>query len=116
MDAFDPDNPRAAYQLVADAIQSRISDGTYPVGFKLPPHQEIAAEFDVSVGTVKSAYKRLQDARLIVTRQGMGTFVRQAMDAPSEVRRVRTLDEAFELIEDLRTRLAVVEGELRQHG
>ncbi|GAA3552607.1 hypothetical protein GCM10022222_40310 [Amycolatopsis ultiminotia] len=115
MDAFDPDNPRAAYQLVADAIESRVADGTYPVGAKLPPHQEIADEFEVSVGTVKTAYKRLQNAKVIITRQGMGTFVRQPTGESSESRPARNLDEAFALIEELRVRLSAVEHQLRKH-
>ncbi|WP_329054075.1 winged helix-turn-helix domain-containing protein [Amycolatopsis sp. NBC_01488] len=117
MENFDPDDPRASYQLVADTIRARIEDGTYPVGHKLPPHQVVADEFGVSVGTLKRAYALLQDARLISTRQGMGTFIRQqhaepATDAPN---RPATLEDAFVQIEALNARLAAVERQVGLH-
>ncbi|MFF4592452.1 GntR family transcriptional regulator [Amycolatopsis sp. NPDC001319] len=118
MDNFDPDDPRASYQLVADAIAARIADGTYAVGAKLPPHQEIADQFGVSVGTVKRAYSLLQDSKLITTRQGMGTFVRQQAPAPeTRVGAVpATLEDVFAVLADLTARLEAVESQLRTHG
>ncbi|WP_326945443.1 GntR family transcriptional regulator [Amycolatopsis sp. NBC_01307] len=115
MEKFDPDDPRASYQLVADTIRDRIEDGTYAVGLKLPPHQEVADEFGVSVGTVKRAYALLQDAKLIVPKQGMGTYVRQRT-AESQAEAAATLADAFTQIAKLSERLAVVEQQLRSHG
>lgn len=115
MAKFDPDDPRASYRLVADTIRDRIQDGTYEVGRKLPPHQEVADEFGVSVGTVKKAYALLQEAKLITPKQGMGTYVRQrTVEPPPETG--MTLADAFEQIAKLSERLAVVEQQLRSHG
>ncbi|WP_414943369.1 GntR family transcriptional regulator [Amycolatopsis sp. cmx-11-32] len=81
MDKLDPGDSRAPYLQVADRIRDQLRAETYGVGDKLPPHQAIAEQFGVSVGTVKRAYSLLQDESLIVTRQGQGTFVRASGDA-----------------------------------
>lgn len=76
MDKLDPADSRAPYLQVAARLREALRAETYRQGDKLPPHQAIAEEFGVSVGTVKRAYTLLQDEQLIVTRQGQGTFVR----------------------------------------
>ncbi|KDN23227.1 GntR family transcriptional regulator [Amycolatopsis rifamycinica] len=76
MDKLDPADSRAPYLQVASRLREALRGESYRQGDKLPPHQAIAEEFGVSVGTVKRAYALLQDEQLIVTRQGQGTFVR----------------------------------------
>lgn len=60
---------------VLDILTQRIKDRIYPPGSRLPPENQLAEEFNVSRATVRSALKVLSSKRLIVRRQGVGTFV-----------------------------------------
>ena len=62
-------------QQMRDILASRIRDGEYPPGSQLPPENELAAEFDVSRATVRSALSSLAAQGSVVRRQGAGTFV-----------------------------------------
>jgi Transcriptional regulators len=61
---------------VADAIRSAIASGRLAPGERLPSHGDVAADYDVSVGTVKRAFGLLQEEGLIVSRQGQAARVR----------------------------------------
>ena len=76
MPMLDPDDARPPYAQVVDSLRREIDDGTLRPGAKLAPHKEMAANFGVSVGTVKRALGELQGAGLVISRQGQGTFVR----------------------------------------
>src|SRR3984957_5103309 len=53
----------------------RITRGQGPAGSPLPSQQQLAAEFGVSVMTLRQALQLLADDGLIQTRHGAGTFV-----------------------------------------
>ncbi len=76
MTPLDPDDPRPTYAQVADALRREIEQGILQPGTKLPSHQQLVAKYDVSTGTVKRALGELQGARLIISRQGQGAYVR----------------------------------------
>ncbi len=57
-------------QLVAD-----IQSGRTPPGGALPNESELAARFDVSIGTVRRAVDELVADHILVRQQGRGTFV-----------------------------------------
>lgn len=56
-------------------IEYGITDGSYPVGTRLPSIRELATELGLSPVTVAQAYKALQTKQLIHTIRGRGTFV-----------------------------------------
>lgn len=60
---------------LVDTLQSRIRDGTYGAGLRMPTEAEIMAEHGVSRTVVREAVSRLQQARLVVTQHGIGSFV-----------------------------------------
>lgn len=62
-------------QQVREILISRISSGIYPPESQLPPESELAAEFNVSRATVRSALNTLAARGLLIRRQGAGTFV-----------------------------------------
>lgn len=66
--------PRA--QPVYDGIRSRIVDGRWPQGMKLPSQAEMAAEFNVAIMTLRIALDALSKEGLVTVDQGRGTFVR----------------------------------------
>ncbi len=84
--------PRAARRLrqsrslavaLVDTLQARIKDGTYVPGARIPTEAAIMAEHGVSRTVVREAISRMQQARLVVTQHGVGSFVSDAPpDAP----------------------------------
>jgi GntR family transcriptional regulator len=60
---------------VAAALRTQIHDGTLPSGTLMPAEHQIAHQFDVSRGTVRSALAKLAREEIIATRNGVGSFV-----------------------------------------
>jgi GntR family transcriptional regulator len=69
---------------VADAIRRRIAEGELPVGARLAPEPELAAEHGVSRATLREALKALEREGLVLRRQRVGTTVcaRPALSHP----------------------------------
>jgi len=72
---------RSLTEEVVTALSDRIRDGKYVPGQKLPTESEIMLDQGVSRTVVREAISRLQAARLVETRHGIGTFV---LEAPSD--------------------------------
>ncbi len=68
--------PQPKYVVVVNAIQQRITDGTYPPGSAIPSEAQITAEFGVSRPTAVRALGILQQDGWIESEQGKGRFVR----------------------------------------
>jgi GntR family transcriptional regulator len=58
-----------------DILAERIKSGQYPADTQIPPENELAAEFNISRATVRSAISALVERGLVVRRPGVGTFV-----------------------------------------
>jgi DNA-binding GntR family transcriptional regulator len=76
MGRVDPDDPRQPFQQVADDLRTAITEARYQLGQQLPRQQEIAEDYGVSLGTVKSALAQLRKEGLIVARRGEPARVR----------------------------------------
>lgn len=63
------------YLIVRDRFVERITTGVWPPGMMLPNEGQLAQELGTSLGTVRRALSLLDEARLILRRQGFGTFV-----------------------------------------
>jgi DNA-binding transcriptional regulator YhcF (GntR family) len=70
---------------LAWALRTRIQDGRYSPGQRLPGLRELAEATKVNVNTVKAVYQRLDQEGLLESKQGSGTFVRQMPHRPAEV-------------------------------
>jgi GntR family transcriptional regulator len=66
---------RPLYKQVRDKLTRRIADGGWKAGAMVPSEMQIAAELGVSQGTVRKALDDMTAAKLLVRRQGRGTFV-----------------------------------------
>jgi GntR family transcriptional regulator len=66
---------QARYQQLAAALVGDIQAGTYAVGDELPTEMELCRRHGVSRFTVREALKRVEEAGLIVRRQGSGSRV-----------------------------------------
>ena len=63
------------YVQLRNLLAQRISDGVWKPGNCLPNEQDLAREFNVSPGTARKALDALEAERLVIRRQGRGTFV-----------------------------------------
>jgi GntR family transcriptional regulator len=64
------------YLQVSEQLRRLIRSGEWPPGHALPSQAELTAQYGVSVVTVRSAVAVLRSEGLVVTRQGLGSFVR----------------------------------------
>lgn len=65
----------AKYQVLADWMKQRIETGTFEPGARLPSEQKLQEQFGVSRQTVRKALEVLEEAGILRSRQGSGTFV-----------------------------------------
>ncbi|MBV9450473.1 MAG: winged helix-turn-helix transcriptional regulator [Streptosporangiaceae bacterium] len=114
MHRFGADDPRPRYEQVAGVFRGRIRDGQIPLGEKLPNHDQVRAEFGVSLGTVKRAYAVLEEEGLIVTRQGQGAYVRYEPGTPVDLSLADQLAQLRRDVTVIAERLAVVERRLAE--
>jgi GntR family transcriptional regulator len=84
---------RPLYRRVRDVLVKRISDGVWQAGAVIPSEPELAADLGVSQGTVRKALDAMAAERLVVRRQGRGTYVARHDDA-------RILFQFFKLVPD----------------
>lgn len=63
------------YQDIADRLRGLINSGALAPGQRLPSEPELAVEYDASRNTVRLAIALLINQGLVVSRQGLGTFV-----------------------------------------
>lgn len=84
---------RPLYQQIRDVLVQRIADGRLQPGEMLPSEMQLASELGVSQGTVRKALDAMTAERLLVRRQGRGTFV-------AEHDETRILFQFFKLVPD----------------
>ncbi|HZZ95152.1 MAG TPA: GntR family transcriptional regulator [Usitatibacter sp.] len=66
---------RPLYQQVKERLIARISRGEWAPGVALPGEPALAAQFGVSISTIRAAVRELVDAAVLDRIQGRGTFV-----------------------------------------
>jgi DNA-binding transcriptional regulator YhcF (GntR family) len=83
---LDPDDPRTESQQIANQLRAAILTRKLQPGEKLPSQPDLASRYGVARETVKAALRILAADRLIVSRQGSGTFVRAQTERPVGLR------------------------------
>jgi DNA-binding GntR family transcriptional regulator len=73
MPDWDPADYR--WRQIADTLEARIVDGSYPIGSNLPSEQTLAREFGSGKMTVRRALVELRARGLVVTLHGRGSVV-----------------------------------------
>ena len=63
------------YLRIHADLRDRITSGQWPAGTSLPAQRDLAAEFGVSIMTLRQALQLLADDGLIAARHGSGTYV-----------------------------------------
>jgi len=89
---------RPLYLQVREEITRHLASGRWQPGTMLPSEQELARELGVSQGTVRKALDAMTAERILVRRQGRGTFV-------AEYEESRILFQFFRLYPDAGERL-----------
>ena len=93
--AYEVEAPK--YVRLAQTIQQRIEDGTYPPGTKVPSENQLVQAFGMSRPTVVRALELLKRDGWIESRQGYGTIVRgRPADVEQQERRGREVLERDE--------------------
>jgi GntR family transcriptional regulator len=65
------------YQQIAEQLRDKISAGELKPGERLPSEPDLVRDFQASRNTVRLALAQLTNQGLVVTRQGLGTFVQE---------------------------------------
>lgn len=63
------------YRAVTEALRTRIADGVYRPGERIPSVEALADEFSVSTITIRRAIRELALGGVLIGRQGRGVFV-----------------------------------------
>jgi GntR family transcriptional regulator len=63
------------YTQIVNQIQSQLANGILKPGNQLPTVRALAQELRVNFNTVARAYRILDEARIISTQQGRGTYI-----------------------------------------
>ena len=71
------------YQAIYTNLRQRILDGEFAAGTRLPPQQELADQFGVTLMTLRQAVSSLESDGLVWAARGKGTFV---ADRPVDIR------------------------------
>lgn len=72
---IDFKNEKPLYLQLVKIIKQRVVKNSWQPGMKIPSENEMAKEFDLSVGTVKKALGVLVNEGVLFRRQGQGTFI-----------------------------------------
>ncbi|MCU0290874.1 MAG: GntR family transcriptional regulator [Thermoanaerobaculaceae bacterium] len=85
------------YRQIVDQLADLVRSGQLVPGSLLPSVRDLAAQLLVSLITVRNAYDDLENAGLIVRRQGYGTYV---ADNVAKASHEQTLQEARTVLSD----------------
>ncbi|HET9907880.1 MAG TPA: GntR family transcriptional regulator [Anaerolineales bacterium] len=76
------------YIQIMNQIEGQVLGGTLKPGDQLPTVRALASELRVNFNTVARAYRMLDEARIISTQQGRGTYITE-VPAPEVTERLR---------------------------
>ena len=86
---IDPRSSIPLYVQIADRIRIAVATGDLPPGGALPSVRQLASQLRVNPATVVQAYRELEEAGVVESRQGAGTFVRELGEPKREAERQR---------------------------
>ena len=103
------------YTQIVNQVQSQIASGVLQPGDQLPTVRALAEELRVNFNTVARAYRILDEARIISTQQGRGTYITEIPPPNvSEKLRRETLEALTQRYISEATRLEFSKSEIRQ--
>jgi GntR family transcriptional regulator len=106
MTTVKADDPRTPSVQIADDLRSRIEDGEFAPGAKLPSIRELASQYGVAPMTAQGALQRLRDERRVYS-SGRGHFVGEPGNSPSFAERLQEVEAE---VRELRSRIETLES------
>ena len=86
------------YAQVTEQISEAIAKGELASGDKLPAVRKLAAELVINPNTVARAYSRLEQAGLVTTKTGSGTYVSDPKLRRSDAADINILTERMDTL------------------
>jgi GntR family transcriptional regulator len=103
------------YTQIVNQVQSQLANGMLKPGDQLPTVRALAQELRVNFNTVARAYRILDEARIISTQQGRGTFITEILlPYVAEKLRNESLEALTKRFIDEAIRLGFSEREINQ--
>ncbi len=93
-----PGSDEPIYLQVVEQISKAIAKGDLVSGDKLPAVRKLASELVINPNTVARAYTQLEQAGLVVTKTGSGTFVSDPKLRKSDAADVNALAERMDTL------------------
>ena len=93
-----PGSDRPIYTQIVEQVSQAIAMGLVAIGDKLPPVRKLAAELVINPNTVARAYSVLEQAGLVTTKTGSGTFVSDPKLRTSDAADINALTERMETL------------------
>lgn len=106
-------DPRAAYEQIADDLRRQIKDGKIRVSSRLPSQRDLAERYEVAPGTLRQALDVLADEGVVSRGSTRGTFV---LKMPGEPDVSPEFQRITEQIADLADRVAALEEAQGERG
>lgn len=88
------------YHQIKVQLRALIVNGELAEGTLLPSIRELAQQLKCSVITIRRVYQDLENERLLLTRQGTGTFVARVAAEQREQQRLEAVRQAMESVMD----------------
>ncbi len=103
------------YTQIVNQVQAQVAGGILKPDDQLPTVRALAEELRVNFNTVARAYRILDEARIISTQQGRGTFITE-IPPPKVTERLRreSLEALTQRYVSEALRLGFSKGEIRQ--
>lgn len=103
------------YTQIVNQVQAQVVSGILKHGDQLPTVRALAEELRVNFNTVARAYRILDEARIISTQQGRGTYITE-IPPPNVTEKLRreTLEALTQKYISEATRLDFSKSEIRQ--
>lgn len=91
---------RADFWPIFEDLRDQIRSGTLALGAKLPSIPDLMETYGASTGVVRRALVELRTEGLIRTQQGKGSFVRDELPSPDDLRDFEQLTRALDAVSD----------------
>lgn len=101
------------YRQIVDQVADLVRSGGLPPDAQLPSVRALASQLLVSLITVRRAYADLENAGLVVMKQGHGTYVADRIESPSREQSLAEARGELSSAIDRARRLGVDGNELR---
>lgn len=98
--AVDPSDPTPLYAQLERAIRAEIAAGRLKGGARLPTVRQLAVDLHINANTVAKVYSELERSGVLATQRGIGTFVREQVEAHAAKPTLRERERALQQLSD----------------